>query len=130
MRDLNRVYRDAPGAVGGRLRRRRGFYWLEPNDADRQRRRLLPRAAEDAERDVVAVVCNFSPVPREGYRSACRGRAAGVEALNTDADVLRRLATSATSAASTAEDTGWDGQPFSAELTLPPLGVMWLVPER
>ena len=29
-----------------------------------------------------------------------------------------------------AEETGWGGQPFSAELTLPPLSVLWLVPER
>jgi 1,4-alpha-glucan branching enzyme len=29
-----------------------------------------------------------------------------------------------------AEPTGWGGQPFSAEVTLPPLGVVWLGPER
>jgi len=28
-----------------------------------------------------------------------------------------------------AEGTGWHGQPFSAEVTLPPLGAIWLVPE-
>ena len=25
---------------------------------------------------------------------------------------------------------GWHGQPFSAQVTLPPLGAVWLVPER
>ncbi len=29
-----------------------------------------------------------------------------------------------------AEATPRHGQPFSAELTLPPLGVVWLTPER
>ena len=29
-----------------------------------------------------------------------------------------------------AEHEPWHGQPFSAEITLPPLGVVWLVPER
>jgi 1,4-alpha-glucan branching enzyme len=24
----------------------------------------------------------------------------------------------------------WHGQPFSAELTMPPLGVVWLVPDE
>jgi len=28
-----------------------------------------------------------------------------------------------------AENVPWHGQPFSAELQLPPLGVVWLVPE-
>ena len=28
-----------------------------------------------------------------------------------------------------AEETAWHDQPFSAEVTLPPLGVIWLVPE-
>ena len=29
-----------------------------------------------------------------------------------------------------AEAVPWHDQPFSAELTLPPLGVVWLVPEQ
>jgi 1,4-alpha-glucan branching enzyme len=29
-----------------------------------------------------------------------------------------------------AEPDGWHDQPFSAELTLPPLSVCWFVPER
>ena len=29
-----------------------------------------------------------------------------------------------------AQALGWHGQPCSAEVTLPPLGVVWLVPER
>ncbi|MGH9282359.1 MAG: hypothetical protein ACRD0S_05425 [Acidimicrobiales bacterium] len=28
-----------------------------------------------------------------------------------------------------AADATWHGLPFSAELTLPPLGVLWFVPE-
>ena len=28
-----------------------------------------------------------------------------------------------------AEETPWHDQPFSAEVTLPPLGVLWLAPE-
>jgi 1,4-alpha-glucan branching enzyme len=29
-----------------------------------------------------------------------------------------------------AETVPWHGQPFSAELTLPPLAVVWLVPDE
>jgi hypothetical protein len=27
-----------------------------------------------------------------------------------------------------AESTGWHGQPYSAEMVLPPLAVLWLAP--
>jgi 1,4-alpha-glucan branching enzyme len=29
-----------------------------------------------------------------------------------------------------AEAVPWHGQPYSAELTIPPLAALWLVPER
>jgi 1,4-alpha-glucan branching enzyme len=29
-----------------------------------------------------------------------------------------------------AEACPWQGQPYSIEITLPPLGVLWFVPER
>jgi 1,4-alpha-glucan branching enzyme len=29
-----------------------------------------------------------------------------------------------------AEPMGWHSQPYSAEVTLPPLGTLWLVPEE
>jgi 1,4-alpha-glucan branching enzyme len=29
-----------------------------------------------------------------------------------------------------ADAVGWHGQPFSAEVTLPPLAALWLVPEE
>ena len=80
-------------------------------------------------RDVVAVVCNFSPVPREGYRLGLPQAGRWVELVNTDAAVYGGSNIGNLGGVDT-QDTGWSGQPFSAELTLPPLSVMWLVPER
>ncbi len=73
-------------------------------------------------------VCNFSPVPRYGYRVGMPRAGAWRELLNTDSshyggsDVGNQGAV-------TAEGVAWHDQPFSAEVTLPPLGVVWLVPE-
>ena len=44
--------------------------------------------------------------------------------------LLRRLRRRATSAASRPRPIAWQSQPFSAEVTLPPLGALWLVPDE
>jgi 1,4-alpha-glucan branching enzyme len=80
-------------------------------------------------RDVVAVVCNLSPVPREGYRLGLPQSGRWVEAVNTDSSYYGGSNTGNLGGI-VAEETGWGGQPFSAEVTLPPLSVLWLVPER
>jgi 1,4-alpha-glucan branching enzyme len=72
--------------------------------------------------------CNFSGAPRPGYRIAFPGPGVWREALNTDAleyggsgiGNLGRVV---------ADERPWHDQPFSAAVTLPPLGVVWLVPE-
>ena len=97
VRDLNRVYRERP-AMWEIDDSDRGFYWLEPNDAANNIVAFC-RVGEDPVRDVVAVVCNLSPVPREGYRLGLPQSGRWVEAVNTDSDYYG-AATPATSAAS------------------------------
>ena len=79
------------------------------------------------ERPVVCVL-NLSPVPRYGYRVGmpvcCRWR----EVLNTDSGFYGGSGVGNQGGVE-AEPLGWHDQPFSAELTLPPLGAVWLVPE-
>jgi 1,4-alpha-glucan branching enzyme len=125
VRDLNRLYREEP-ALWEVDSDPSGFWWLEPNDAD-SNVIAFARASRNTER-VLVFVANLSPVPRPSYRlglpRACRWR----EVLNTDStyyggsDVgnLGGLAP---------EPVPWHGQPVSAEMTLPPLAAIWLVPE-
>jgi 1,4-alpha-glucan branching enzyme len=127
VRDLNRVYRERP-AMWEIDDSDRGFYWLEPNDAANNVVAFC-RSGEDPVRDVVAVVCNLSPVPRENYRLGLPQAGRWVEAVNTDSSYYGGSNTGNLGGI-LAEETGWGGQPFSAELTLPPLSVLWLVPER
>jgi 1,4-alpha-glucan branching enzyme len=123
--DLNRVYRDQR-ALWERDFDASGFWWLEPNDADRNVVAFC-RAGIDA-RTVLACVCNLSPLPREGYRIGLPRSGRWVEALNTDS---RHYGGSDVGnlGGVVAEPAPWHGQPFSAEVTLPPLAVLWLVPE-
>ena len=86
------------GAVGASTRTPRAFWWIEPNDADANVI-AFARASADGER-VLVFVANLSPVPRSGYRLGLPRAGRWREAINTDSTLLRRLATSATSAAS------------------------------
>jgi 1,4-alpha-glucan branching enzyme len=51
------------------------------------------------------------------------------EALNTDSEFYGGSGVGSMGTV-TSEERPWHDQPFSAEVTLPPLGVVWLVPER
>ena len=104
-----------------------GFCWLEPNDADRN---VLAFARASHGRRARARVRRQPLAGRRARAtgSGCRAAAAGAR-CSTPTPRSTAAATSATSAASSAEPIPWHGQPCSAELTLPPLAALWLVPE-
>jgi len=127
MRDLNRVYKERP-ALWEVDFDSRGFWWIEPNDADGNVV-AFARAGEDPAQDVVICVCNLSPVPRSDYRLGLPCSGTWVEALNTDSTFYGGTDTGSLGGVE-AEALPWHGQPCSALVTLPPLGVVWLVPEE
>jgi 1,4-alpha-glucan branching enzyme len=125
VRDLNRVYRSRP-ALWEVDFEPHGFQWLEPNDASNN---VLAFARWSSDRsDVVVCVCNLSPVPREAYRLGMPRAGRWVEALNTDSTYYGGSDVGNLGGV-VAEERGWHDQPYSAEVTLPPLGAVWLVPE-
>ena len=73
-------------------------------------------------------VLNLSPVARYDYRVGmpvcCRWR----ECLNTDSAFYGGSGVGNMGGVE-AEALPWHDQPFSAQLTLPPLGAVWLVPD-
>jgi len=125
VRDLNRAYRDEP-ALWEIDSEPAGFWWLEPNDAS-SNVFAFARASRDAER-VLVCVSNLSPVPRQGYRLGLPRPARWREALNTDSNYYGGSGWGNYGAVE-AEPLPWHGQPVSAEVTLPPLSTVWLVPE-
>jgi len=125
IRDLNRHYSTQPALYEVDFDAS-GFRWLEANDAQNN---VLAFARLDAkgERPVVCVL-NMSPVPRYEYRvgmpACCRWR----ELLNSDSGYYGGSGVGNMGGVE-AEPVPWHDQPFSASLTLPPLGAVWLVPE-
>jgi 1,4-alpha-glucan branching enzyme len=124
VRDLNLRYRDEP-ALWEVDFEPAGFRWLEASDADANVVVFARFAAEGAR--VLICACNFSPVPRPGYRIGLPIVGRWRELLNTD-DERYGGGGIGNPEPVEAERKQWHDQPFSAELTLPPLGVVWLVP--
>jgi len=125
VRDLNHVYRDEP-ALWQVDADPAGFGWLEPNDSDNNVI-AFSRASRGAER-VLVFVANLSPVPRIGYRLGLPRSGHWREAINTDSRFYGG-GDMGNFGGVEAEPVPWHGQSFSAEVTLPPLSGVWLVPD-
>ena len=124
VRDLNLRYRDEP-ALWEVDFEPSGFRWLEANDADANVIAFARFAAESTR--TLVCICNFSPVSRPRYRVGLPRGGRWLELLNTDDERYGGGGVS-NSGELAAEQKPWHEQPFSVELTLPPLGVLWLVP--
>jgi 1,4-alpha-glucan branching enzyme len=124
VRDLNGVYRNEPALYEVDFEPA-GFRWLDANDADRNILAFL-RLSADGSR-ALACICNLSPVPREGYRVGLPHGGRWREALNTDSELYGGSNVGNLGGVE-AVAMPWHGQPWSAEVALPPLGVLWLAP--
>jgi 1,4-alpha-glucan branching enzyme len=123
VRDLNTFYRATP-ALFRRDRDPGGFEWLlREARAESVFAWLRHGAPGDAP---VAVVTNMTPVARR-WRIGLPRPGAWHEALNTDA-ALYGGGNRGNLGLVSAEAIPACGQPFSAELTLPPLSTLFLIP--
>jgi 1,4-alpha-glucan branching enzyme len=124
VRDLNTHYRAEP-ALWELDFDPAGFRWLEPNDAAANVVAFM-RLPRDGGRPVVCLL-NLSPLPRSRYRVGLPRAGRWQELVNTDSEFYGGSGVGNMGGV-TAENKPWHDQPYSAELTLPPLGAVWLIP--
>ncbi len=122
LRDLNHRYRELH-ALHARDCEPEGFVWIIGDDRENAVFAWL-RLGGEAD-DIVAVICNFTPIPRTQYRIGLPKPGRWTECLNTDAapyggSGLGNLG----GVRATGEPS--HGQPASALLTLPPLATLYL----
>jgi 1,4-alpha-glucan branching enzyme len=122
--DLHRVYRSEP-ALHEVDFDWRGFEWLESHDNENSVFAFLRKALDP--NDVVAVACNFTPVPRYEYRIGVPTGGQWREIFNTDSS-LYSGGNIGNGGLVWARDEPWAGQPHSLCLTLPPLAGLYLTP--
>jgi 1,4-alpha-glucan branching enzyme len=124
VRDLNHLYRDH-AALWELDSEPAGFRWLVVDDRDAN---VLAFARFSAQGVPLVMVANLSPVPRPAYRVPMPFAGRWREILNSDSD-LYGGANLGNMGGVVARDEPWGAEPASAEVVLPPLGVVWLVPE-
>ena len=125
VRDLNAAYRAEP-ALWEMDFDPTGFWWLEPSAAEDN---VVAFARRNRAGDrLIAFVANLSPVPREDYVVGLPRPGRWRELVNTDANGYGGSGVGNMGIVD-ADGPGYNGQPHSAKLTLPPLAALWLVPE-
>jgi 1,4-alpha-glucan branching enzyme len=122
VRDLNRLHRDAP-ALHRLDCEAAGFRWIVGDDAEQSVFAWL-RLSDDGA-PPVAVVSNFTPVPRSGYRIGLPHAGRWREILNTDA-LDYGGSGEGNGGWIWAGDTPSHGFPASAEIVVPPLATLYL----
>jgi 1,4-alpha-glucan branching enzyme len=97
-----------------------GFEWIDASDADQS---ALTFLRKDRRGKSVAVICNFTPVPRDRYRVGVPEGGAWDLLADSDADAFGGSGYGAIDRA-TAGSIAHHGRPYSLELTLPPLACL------
>ncbi len=120
--ELNRVYA-AERALHATDSVPEGFRWAVGDDMDRSVYGFVRQTADGSEQ--ILVLCNMTPVPREGYRIGVPRSGYWREMLNTDAAIFGGSNLGNGGGAST-EGVESHGQAASLVLTLPPLATIVL----
>ncbi len=119
--DLNWLYRNEPALYEVDYDWT-GFQWIDINDTENSVISFL-RKARDPNNQVVCV-CNFTPVPRHGYRIGVPSLGYYRELLNSDAETYGG-SNMGNGGGVMAEPLSAHGLPNSIVLTLPPLAVLY-----
>jgi 1,4-alpha-glucan branching enzyme len=130
VKDLNRVYLGHP-ALWRQDFTPEGFSWIDASDADGNVLAFLRFAGAGHTgpgSEVIACVVNFSGSPHDDYRVGLPTAGRWREMINTDAAGYGGSGVGNLGAVEAVAEP-WHGQPASASMTLPPLGVLWLAPD-
>jgi 1,4-alpha-glucan branching enzyme len=122
--DLNQLYRKMP-ALHDLDFQPDGFAWVDCNDAEKSVL-SFQRRARDGSCAIIAL--NLTPVPRNHYRIGLPMQAEYREVLNSDSQYYAG-SNIGNAGSIIAESIPWMGLPYSAEIALPPLAGVILVPE-
>lgn len=119
--DLNQLYKNEP-ALHELDFDQAGFEWIDCNDSQQSTLSLL-RKGRSTE-DTIVIACNFTPVPHHNYRVGVPEGGLWREILNSDAQEYDGSGQGNFGAVG-AETTSFHGRPYSVNITLPPLAIVY-----
>lgn len=124
LRDLNRLYRNDP-ALHAFDFEPRGFRWIDCHDADQSVLSFIRQGGDDSE--PMVMLFNFTPVPRRAYRIGVPSGTPWCEVLNTDSTFYGG-SNLGNGKPLHPQNLLWMGFDHSVEVTIPPLGAIFLKP--
>jgi 1,4-alpha-glucan branching enzyme len=122
LEDLNRLYREER-ALHELDTSPDGFEWIDANDALNSVLSFLRKGNDP--KDVILVVLNFTPLPRENYRVGVPRGGFWMEVLNSDAAAYQGSGKGNMGGVE-ASPVPLHGRSHSLTLNLPPLGMVFL----
>jgi len=122
--ELSKLYKES-NALWRRDPDPESFEWIECNDKDNTILSYLRRDGAD----VVIVVLNFTPVPRDEYRIGVPVAGRYIERISSD-DLRFGGSEFQTTTVVEADATPLHNRPYSIRLRIPPLGALILTPAR
>ena len=123
--DLNRLMRDEPPLHELDFDPA-GFSWIDASDAEQSVISFIRRSTRD---EIVVAAFNFTPVPRHNYQIGAPVGGRWLEILNSDAPIYGGSGQGNLGAIDAAP-VGRHGHLHSLNLTLPPLGAVFLKPDQ
>jgi len=121
VRDLNHLYRTEPAMFEMDFHGA-GFEWVDFHDADNCVISYLRK--DKAGKNILAVVCNFTPVPRHNYRVGVPYSGQWQEILNSDAKDYSGSGQGNLGGVEASPESFYGKFDFTLSVTLPPLAVV------
>ena len=120
VKELNKLYRKEP-ALHKKQFSFDGFEWINHNDHENSVISYMRKS--DDEKDLVIIVCNLTPIPRENYRIGVPKSGKLKELFNSDRTEFNGTGNYLNKILKT-DSIKWDGRENSIELNLPPLAMI------
>ena len=119
IKDLNKLYKSYP-ALYEKQFSPEGFQWIDYGDHENSVLTYI-RKGHDPKNDLI-IACNFTPVPREGYRVGVPRNKQYKQILNTDEE--KYAGSGMGNGTVKPAKKSWHGYDQSIEITIPPLSMV------
>jgi len=121
VKDLNEIYKKER-ALHETDFKREGFEWIDFSDWEKSIISFIRKSLDGEE--IILVICNFTPVPREKYKIGVPRLGFWKEILNTDAEVYGGSGWGNFGGIKASEEP-FHNRPYSINVSLPPLGCLY-----
>lgn len=126
VKDLNHIYQSEPAFFEVDFSYQ-GFDWIDFRDTENCVISFLRKAKKPDK--FLVVVCNFTPIPRTGYRIGVPKNCFYEEILNSDSQIYWG-SNMGNVGGLAADDVPWNDKPYSINITVPPLSVVVFKPVK